>query len=182
MSKETKPVIFLAFANDREGKTGYLRNLPEEARQLYAVLDAAAQAGLCEVVMQQNVTVDSVLDTFQDARYRDRIAIFHYGGHAESYELLLETADGKRAAADAGGLAAFLSRQRGLQLVFLNGCSTQPQVQGLLDSAAGAGAARRRHRRGHRHRPGHRRHRGYRLCRALLQGACRRRCAADCIS
>jgi len=138
MNNNTKPVIFLAFANDREGKTGYLRNLPEEARQVHAVLDAAAKAGLCEVVMQQNVTIDTVLDTFQDARYRDRIAIFHYGGHAESYELLLETAEGKSAAADAGGMAAFLGRQRGLQLVFLNGCSTQPQVQGLLDAGIGA--------------------------------------------
>ena len=138
MSKDTKPVIFFAFANDRGGDIGYLRNLPEEARQVQAALDAAAQAGLCEVVLHQNVTVDTVLDVFQDARYRNRIAVFHYGGHAESYELLLETAEGKTATADAGGLAAFLSRQTGLQLVFLNGCSTQPQVQGLLDAGVAA--------------------------------------------
>ena len=36
--KPLPPVIFLAFANDREGKSGYLRNLPEEARQVHAVL------------------------------------------------------------------------------------------------------------------------------------------------
>ncbi len=27
-----KPVIFLAFANDRDDTVGYLRNLPDEAR------------------------------------------------------------------------------------------------------------------------------------------------------
>ena len=133
-----KPIIFLAFANDRGGEIGYLRNLPEEARQVRAILDGAAKSGHCEVVMHQNVTVETLLDVFQDGSYRNRIALFHYGGHAESYELLLETAAGKTAVADAGGLAAFLSSQCGLQLVFLNGCSTQPQVQGLLDAGVAA--------------------------------------------
>jgi hypothetical protein len=47
-------------------------------------------------------------------------------------------AEGQSAAADAGGLAAFLGQQRGLQLVFLNGCSTQQQTQGLLDANVSA--------------------------------------------
>ena len=66
------------------------------------------------------------------------MAIFHFGGHANGYQLLLESAAGKPAAADAGGLAAFLAQQRGLQLVFLNGCSTERQVQGLLDAGVSA--------------------------------------------
>lgn len=36
--------------------------------------------------------------------------------------------------ANAGGLARFLGQQRGLHFVFLNGCSTQQQTQGLLDA------------------------------------------------
>ena len=32
------------------------------------------------------------------------------------------------------GLAAFRAQQQGLQLVFLNGCATQPQTDGLLDA------------------------------------------------
>ena len=51
-----KPVIFLAFANDRDDTVGYLRNLPVEARRLREVLDAATQAGLCEVVVRSNST------------------------------------------------------------------------------------------------------------------------------
>ncbi len=129
-----KPVILLAFANDRDDTIGHLRNLPVEARQLREVLEPAEQAGLCEVVVRSNSTASDLFKVFQDPRYRNRIAIFHYGGHANGYQLLLETAAGQAAAADAGGLAAFLAQQHGLQLVFLNGCSTQQQTQGLLDA------------------------------------------------
>lgn len=129
-----KPVIFLAFANDRDDSVGYLRNLPDEARRLSDVLQPAEQAGLCEVVVKQNSTAGDIFKVFQDPKYRNRIAIFHYGGHANGYQLLLESPEGKAAAADAGGLAAFLSQQQGLQLVFLNGCSTQQQTRELLDA------------------------------------------------
>ena len=95
-------------------------------------------SGLCEVVVRQNTTAADVLDTLQDARYRDRVAIFHYGGHAGGFGLLLESALGEPVAASAGGLAAFLGRRRGLKLVFLNGCSTEPQVVGLLEAGAPA--------------------------------------------
>ncbi len=131
---DTRPVIFLAFANDRDDTVGYLRNLPDEARRLREVLEAAERAGLCEVVVRTNSTAGDLFKVFQDPRYRNRVAILHYGGHANGYQLLLESAAGQSATADAGGLAAFLGQQRGLQLVFLNGCSTQPQTQGLLDA------------------------------------------------
>jgi hypothetical protein len=133
-----RPVIFLAFANDRSVGGGYLRNLPEEARRLRKALDPAERAGLCEVVVLQNVMAADVLDTLQDARYRDRVGIFHYGGHAGGFGLLLESALGEPVVASAGGLAAFLGRRRGLKLVFLNGCSTEPQVFGLLEAGAPA--------------------------------------------
>lgn len=129
-----KPVLFLAFANDRGDKGRYLRNLPEEARQVQRTLAAAEQRGHCELVLRQNATAGDILDVFQDARYRDRIALFHFGGHADGYKLLLETADGKPVVSDAGGLARFLAQQRELQLVFLNGCSTEGQVIDLLDA------------------------------------------------
>ena len=127
-----KPVIFLAFANDRDDTVGYLRNLPDEARKLRDALRPAEQDGLCEVQALQNCTAEDIFKVFQDSRYRNRIAVFHYGGHANGCQLLLESAGCGSAAADAGGLAAFLGEQQGLQLVFLNGCSTQQQTEGLL--------------------------------------------------
>ena len=133
----TVPVILLAFANDREDRTRYLRNLPEETRRLLRALDQAERDGLCSVVTRTNATAADILDLFQDPRYRDRIAVFHYGGHADGYSLLLESPEGRPSPADATGLAAFLAQQTGLVLVFLNGCSTDAQVQALL----GAGVA-----------------------------------------
>ena len=127
--RSSKPIIFLAFANSSEKP---LSKLDEEYRQLKSTVGEAEQKGHCELVVAPFARVDDILDTFDDERYRNRIAVFHFAGHSDSYELLLQAADGKAAAADAGGLAAYLAHQRGLQLVFLNGCSDQPQVQGLL--------------------------------------------------
>ena len=129
MSADLQPVIVLAFANDREHDAHYLRNLPEETRQLRTLLEQAERDGRCKPVVRTNTTIPELFDVFQDQR--GRIAIFHFGGHANSYQLLLETANGAPAVVDAGGLAAFLAQQRGLRLVFLNGCATQAQVQAL---------------------------------------------------
>ncbi len=132
--RNAKPVIFLAFANDRGDSAKYLRNLPEELRQVRAALESAQNAGLCELVERANATIQDIIDVFQHRDYRHRIAIFHYGGHANGFQLLLESPEGKTQLAHAGGLAVFLGQQNGLHLVFLNGCSTQQQVQGLLEA------------------------------------------------
>lgn len=95
--KTNIPVIFFAFANDRDDTVGYLRNLPLEARRLREVLGPAELAGLCEVVVLQNCSAGDIFKVFQDPRYRNRVGIFHYGGHANGYELLLESASGQSA-------------------------------------------------------------------------------------
>jgi len=138
--KDNLPVIFLAFANEigQQETQGYLRELPKEVRHLREVLKQAERDGLCELVIRTNATSQDIFSVFQSAEYRDRIAIFHYGGHANDYQLMLESADGEAHAADAGGLAAFFGQQNGLELVFLNGCSTQNQARGLLDANVSA--------------------------------------------
>lgn len=134
VEKFAKPVILLAFANDRDNTIGYLRNLPDEARQLRDILEAAEQSGLCEVEVRTDCTAGDIFKVFQDPRFRTRIAIFHFAGHANGYQMLLQSAQGQSAAADAGGFAAFLGQQQGLKLVFLNGCSTQLQSEALLNA------------------------------------------------
>lgn len=128
------PVIFLAFANDKVDNARYLRNLPKELDGIREALLPAVKANLCEVVERANVTIENMLDTFQDERYRDRIAILHYGGHADGYQLLLENLDGSHAVAQGGGLVSFFSKQKGLKLVFFNGCSTHQQSVELMQS------------------------------------------------
>jgi hypothetical protein len=103
----------------------------DEARDLHTILQPAARAGRCELVEIPNATLKEVLDAFQDAHYRGRIAVFHFAGHGGPDRLLLEERTGKALAADAGGIAAFLARQPGLKLVFLNACSTAEQVEAL---------------------------------------------------
>ena len=95
MSTQAPPVVvFLAFADDRSDADRTLRNLPEERRRLRAAMKPAEEAGHCAVLERANASVDEVLDAFQDARYRDRVAIFHFAGHAGDAELLLEAAGG----------------------------------------------------------------------------------------
>jgi hypothetical protein len=126
------PVIFLAFANEPHHFGGYLRHLSEEVTQIQEALSRAEQAKRCEVVVRSNASLDRILDIFQNDYYRDRITIFHYGGHANDYGLLLAQAKGQTSLATADGLATFLGQQQSPRLVFLNGCSTRPQVEGLL--------------------------------------------------
>ncbi|UCH97769.1 MAG: CHAT domain-containing protein, partial [Candidatus Aminicenantes bacterium] len=120
-----KPVVFLAFANDRVREGAYLRNLPEELRCIRDALSEAVKAGICELVERANASLEDIMDVFQDRTYKDRIAIFHYGGHADSYKLLLESRYGGPSSAYKEGLAPFLGGQNSLKLVFLNACSTQ---------------------------------------------------------
>jgi WD40 repeat protein len=152
------PIILLVYANDRVDPSRHLRSLADEIGLIRDALRPAEQAGLCRVVIEANASAERVLTAFQDAGCRHRIAVFHYAGHADGYRLLLEATTGQRladphahtgvhvlanegnhqGAAHAAGLAAFLGAQRGLELVFLNGCSTAPQVQGLLDAGCPA--------------------------------------------
>lgn len=137
MNTNPKPVIFLAFANEQEGGR-YLRNLPKELNLIRQALEPAEAAGLCELVIRSNTSIEDIIDTFQSERYRGRIAVFHYGGHADGFQLLLESLEGNPVIAHGEGLVPFLGKQSGLQFIFLNGCSTQEQAEKLI--AAGVPA------------------------------------------
>jgi WD40 repeat protein len=131
---EQKPVIFLAFANDRVDSARYLRNLAKEQREIRKVLEEAKQAGLCEVIERSNAAIDDILDVFQDKTYKDRITVFHYGGHADCYRLLLESVTGARSFAFKEGLVSFFAHQNGLKLIFLNACSTEQHAVDLVQA------------------------------------------------
>ncbi len=133
------PVILLAFANDKENAgAGYLRGLTRERNAIRDALAKAEENGLCQVLVEPDATIDRIFDIFQNSQYRDRIALFHYGGHAESYALLLESAAGGKAIAHSEGLVGFLAKQKSLKLVFLNGCSSQKQSEDLVTAGVPA--------------------------------------------
>lgn len=136
-----KPIVFLAFANDKQDNACYLRQLPIEAQGIRQALHEAEIKGICEVVERANASIQQILDVFTDSRYQNRIAVFHYGGYADGYQLLLETllvvenpnsGLSTNSVAHAAGLVSFLARQKGLKLVFFNGCITEQQSKELI--------------------------------------------------
>lgn len=117
-----RPVLLLTFANQQDA---YLKHLKEESDKLNYILSTLHDKGAIEIYKEDRATTENVIDMLD--RFNERIALFHYGGHADGSSLRLEGGDG-----NATGLAEMLGRLPNLKLVFLNGCATQPQVEELL--------------------------------------------------
>jgi NADPH:quinone reductase-like Zn-dependent oxidoreductase len=120
----SQPILLLAFANDRQG--AFLRSIAQEHDAILSALNR----GPAQVVSIPAASASRIVETFQ--RDRDKIKGFHYGGHADGDNLLLDSASGQ--GIDAGSFADFLSNQQGLKFVFLNGCSTLEQARKLRDA------------------------------------------------
>lgn len=134
--QNSRPVILLAFANDREDGVRYLRELPKERLQLQELLEPLDEQRLIDLHVLHNATVETLV-----ARLREcsgRIAVIHYGGHATSLSLLLEKEDGSAVEVDGQALASLLGAQGGLKLVFLNGCLTERHMEALLEAGVPA--------------------------------------------
>ena len=119
------PVIYLAFSNDQDA---YLESLKEEAKTLFDILYPLQESRQYEVFREENVALDDLFTGFR--RFRKRIQIFHYGGHADGGHLRLEGNE----IYSHGLKALFDTLDSEVKLVFLNGCSTKSQVEELLDS------------------------------------------------
>lgn len=127
-----KPVIFLAFANNQDD---YLPMLNLERKNIYRSLRLFNDNGVIKVETEATSSLEDIFETF--INYDNQIQLFHYGGHAGTSHLLLETL-GKNEAVSASGLADLLGRQQNLKLVFLNGCATKAQVDFLLKAGVKA--------------------------------------------
>lgn len=119
-----RPVILLMFANQQDA---YLDKLKEESKKINDILSTHHDKGTIEVYREESTTVDDLSKAI--TRFDKRTVVFHYGGHADGGSLRFEGGDG-----NANGLAELLGQLPNLKLVFLNGCSTQDQVQHLLDN------------------------------------------------
>lgn len=126
------PVVLLAFANDQDA---YLQMIVRERKAIAKALQEYDDRRYIKVVKEENTSVKDVFDLC--TRYADRVAVFHYGGHADGTQLQLE-AGGRAEMAHAAGLAQLLGQQQSLQLVFLNGCATLEQVRTLFDAGVRA--------------------------------------------
>ncbi len=117
-----KPILYFTFANQDDS---HLNLLKTEMDQLKDILRPLEQREFIKVEREESTTTEDLVKTF--SAYPDQVNIFHYAGHAGGQQLELEGGD-----AQADGLSKLLGEQKNLQLVFLNGCSTQGQVAALL--------------------------------------------------
>jgi CHAT domain len=117
------PVIFLAFANSSEDPLGLL---DEERKSICEVLIPLESEQYFQLYREPTANTDDVVQYLTE--FKDRVVLFHYGGHANSKQLLLR---GEEAHAD--GIAELLAQQDNIKVVFLNGCSTKGQVDLLLE-------------------------------------------------
>src|SRR5690242_9054188 len=133
------PAIVLAFASDWSDDRRRLRSLLDEGKSISKALAPLVDGGrLAMPAPIYNATIRDVIETFRAPSYRDRILVFHFGGHAGDAKLVFEDETGEPTDVYAAGLAGYLGLQRDLVLVFLNGCCTQPQVRRLRDAGVKA--------------------------------------------
>ncbi|MEZ4687782.1 MAG: CHAT domain-containing protein [Bacteroidia bacterium] len=93
------------------------------------IFDAKDRFGRVTARMRSEaVTHASVTELLRRDEHRNELTIFHYAGHANGEQLFFQDS-----AADANGLAELLSQLPQLKLVFLNGCETLEQIDGLLE-------------------------------------------------
>lgn len=117
-----KPIILVALANNSE--LDFLEGLNQERINVREKLNPAVLEGRCEVIIEPTASIEDIFTLFN--KYKDRIVVFHYSGHAEQTGLFLESGF-----ANANGLADLFGMQKNLKLVFLNGCSSVAQVQNI---------------------------------------------------
>lgn len=122
-------VVFLAFANDN---SSYLPSLKEESEKVYNTLLPVEENQKSIVIRREESAENNDID-FYLGRYKDRLAIFHYAGHADSTVLSFEDKHG-----NTEGLANLLGLQKHLKLVFLNACSTKEQAYLYIKSGVKA--------------------------------------------
>lgn len=133
-----KPVILLTFANPSSVPEAYLPWLNKEAESVYRHLIPYEIDDKCNLDQLNNASLDQVFNTVEAWSNKKEIILFHYGGHAEGGGLMLTSHKGDMQEAKAEGLAKLLGSLPSLKLVFLNGCSTLPQLELLLDNGVKA--------------------------------------------
>ncbi|MDX2068058.1 MAG: hypothetical protein SFV55_06505 [Haliscomenobacter sp.] len=115
------PFVLLAFSNKQDN---YLDFIKKETSELRKILLGLKNKIDYEII--SNATTDDLFEAM--TVFHDQVTVFHYGGHADSLHLELENRN--------QGIEQFIQLLKGmsnLQIIFLNGCSTQGMVSKILD-------------------------------------------------
>lgn len=132
------PIILLVFSNETktlaDGKENarYLKELVAEKLAIEKAIEEANKtldSPLCQLVSLEgkDANLQNIFDLFN--RNPKRIIGFHFAGHADGYQLVLQDPEkGQSNIAHAGGLVSFFKQKGNLQFIFLNGCETYRQA------------------------------------------------------
>jgi hypothetical protein len=118
MSRPARPVFLFVFANPRRDLA-----LNRETSGIRAALRSRRDI---ELVVLDHPALAEIEDAFQERRHQ--IVAFHYSGHANGFQQMLESESGAEQKIQVAGFAQFLASQESLRFIFLNGCSTGGQV------------------------------------------------------
>ncbi len=124
----TKPVLFLAYANDRIDAARYLPKIVDEVHLIRDLLRRKAGERY-EVVVRDQASINDLFAVFDE--YGARIHLFHFAGHADSLRLMLDQGTDERAQAGIAGFSRELASLGGLHFVFLNACLTHDQAEAM---------------------------------------------------
>lgn len=123
-----KPVIFLTFANDHEGR--FLESLRPEQAGIHHQLAKYQNKG--EGLYHSSGASEPELLLKDLNEFTGQLVIFHFSGHSDGAGLQLESQAGGKILLHGGNLSSILAAEakQNLHLVFLNACKTH----GLLSS------------------------------------------------
>ncbi|KIG11686.1 hypothetical protein DB30_02857 [Enhygromyxa salina] len=128
------PAAILLFANSQ-----HLPALEEEESSIRDALDPLVDRGiLSEVYVINNASIDAAIASFRVSRLRSCPLIVHIGGHAADGGLMFRSHAGIPELAHGQSLAGYIGAQNRVELVFLNGCTTESMVEGLRNSGVKA--------------------------------------------
>ena len=123
------PVALIVFSNDYDD---YLSKIESERKLIEEALEHYDDTNRLKIITRSTVSIDELFRLFN--KYTGRIALFHFAGHAGGEGLQFNQAITNPETGKAEGIAELIGREVNqgiLQLVFLNGCSTAGQVDGL---------------------------------------------------
>ena len=127
-----KPVIFLSFANDSENSNTFLKELEPEKEALQDIL--VGEDGANDYLPYIAPTSEPAHLVKHLNKFYERVVIFHFSGHSNGDELILDALEGGKIPLPKQSLASILISEKNLKLVVLNACQTEGQVPWLHDN------------------------------------------------
>ncbi len=129
--------ILLASANVLNG-IDYLSLLKEERDNIRSALHQLSLSGKLRISESPETSFSDLFNKFNTYGSAKKTVLLHYCGHSDEESLVLQKRGGGIQEVCAADVAAFLELQRGLEVVFLNSCSSETIGEHILRGNVGA--------------------------------------------